>query len=88
MFILLQDSKAANKPSKSYNAGETLSHRFPSKALAKTLTVVDATRPDLLTAAKIRVEKTIRSVRRENGIRGRKHTKAVRKVTKSTRRSK
>ena len=79
-----QDSKVQNKPSKAYNAPETLNYRFPSKVAARTVTIVSAVRPDLSKAAYVRAAKYAKSLRVQNSVRAKKAVK----VAKVTRRSK
>jgi radical SAM superfamily enzyme len=80
--------KMADKPSKTYGAGEQLNSRFPSKVAARVVAITSATRPDLLNAAKVRAAKMVKAVRAQNGVRGRKHKKVARVVKASVRASK
>jgi hypothetical protein len=72
----LQDDKAANKPSKRFNAAEPVSI-FPSKAVAKAAAVAAATRPDLTAAAKRRAAKIASGARFAKGVKTNKNVSVV-----------
>eukprot|EP00386_Alphamonas_edax_P002167 GDKI01006494.1.p1 GENE.GDKI01006494.1~~GDKI01006494.1.p1 ORF type:complete len:144 (+),score=33.72 GDKI01006494.1:38-469(+) len=83
LLIRTKDSKVENKPSKVYSAGETLHAHHISKAQAKAVALVSATRPDLLAAAKVRVTKAVKGLRAKNANRPKKVAKSAKRGSKN-----